>query len=303
MTELRKASIRDGVPRIVGAQRWVQAWSEAWRAMLDLTMDFDDRADLTSGIDVLEESTLDALAICGKVDWYDSSLPVDAKRRILKSAYRVRKTAGTAQAMREQIRSIYPDSEMEEWFQYGGEPGTYRVAVNMTDAPVIAKTVEEMERELQSVKRGSAHMENISYMVRHGLAVSARWVAVLYTVPRCGTLVCGSYPRRATLGWSGAGGLTLGGGAEAFADDPARCGTFPQVATLGYSAAAAQVQGGSADVFAVEPVRSGDGSVCGNVPRAATVGYSTGAAQRGQAAVAVYAATPRRCGTFRCGQQ
>ena len=99
------------------------------------------------------------------------------------------------------------------------------------------------------------------------------------------------------------GGMVLGGGAEAFADDPARCGTFPQVATLGYSVAAAQVQGGSADVFAVEPVRSGDGSVCGIVPRAATVGYSTGAAQRGQAAVAVYAATPRRCGTFRCGQQ
>lgn len=63
---------------------------------------------------------------------------------------------------------------LEEWFEYGGQPGTFRLYINVTDTteehPAIIYSPAEMERRLITAKRWSAHLESLSYMVRHTLA-------------------------------------------------------------------------------------------------------------------------------------
>jgi len=78
---------------------------------------------------------------------------------------------------------------MEEWFTYGGEPGYFRLNVNVTDSAtegaVVIYSTEEILRRIATVKRLSAHLEGVSYMVRRG-------INLLYDVSRPTLLQNGS---------------------------------------------------------------------------------------------------------------
>ena len=73
-------------------------------------------------IDDLPEELVDVLAYDLHVDWYDYSYPLAAKRDLLKSSMRVHKKMGTKYAIEKALSALYPESEVEEWFQYEGEP-------------------------------------------------------------------------------------------------------------------------------------------------------------------------------------
>ena len=89
-----------------------------------------------TAIDTVAEEVLDALAVNWKIDWYDTGYDIEQKRRIVKTALNIRRTMGTAGAARTQADAIYPGTKLEEWFEYGGTPGKFRLRVNIT-------TVEE----------------------------------------------------------------------------------------------------------------------------------------------------------------
>lgn len=98
------------------------------------------------------------------------------------------------------------ENMLEEWFEYGGQPGTFRLHINVTDTteehPAIIYSPAEMERRLITAKRWSAHLESLSYMVRHTLATGCRVDKWAYTVPECGTIYCGVWWMPATLGYT-----------------------------------------------------------------------------------------------------
>ena len=68
-----------------------------------------------------------------------------------------------------------------------------------------------MERRLITAKRWSAHLESLSYMVRHTLATGCRVDKWAYTVPVCGTIYCGVWWMPATLGYTAHHALLTGG--------------------------------------------------------------------------------------------
>ena len=135
---LRDAQITDGLPRIVREQPWVKALSMAAAALHKKTMDYIDGSQIYTAIDSVAEPVLDALAVNWKIDWYDTGYDIDRKRRIVKTALTIRRTMGTVGAVRAQADAIYPGSTLEEWFEYGGTHGRFRLRVNIV-------TVEERE--------------------------------------------------------------------------------------------------------------------------------------------------------------
>lgn len=63
---LLDAELRDGLPRVLQKQPWVEALS---RAVLDLhrqTMGFIDGSQIYTAIDTVSEAVLDALAVSGR---------------------------------------------------------------------------------------------------------------------------------------------------------------------------------------------------------------------------------------------
>lgn len=187
----------------------------------------------------MREEVLDALAVNWKIDWYDTGYDIDQKRRIVKTALNIRRTMGTVSAVKAQADAIYPGSTLEEWFDFNGQPGTFRMTVDVTTTgpgnTLDVFGTAEIERRLTMAKRYSSHLESMSYQIMHGIKVGAgvsMWAA---TPPLCGTIFCGTYPDISTLGWSEKEAITLAALAEAFLASPELCGTIPEATTLGYS--------------------------------------------------------------------
>lgn len=262
---LRDARITDGSPRLIVSQDWVQIISKVFGTMHEKVLDLADKSQIYTELGNASEPVLDALAVNWRIDWYDTGYSLEKKREIVQSALEVRRTMGTVRATRLQADSIYKGTMLEEWFEYGGEPGYFRLMIDITNStekePVIALDPEEMERELTAAKRWSAHMESLSYMVKHALLIGAEIKSWAYRVPFCGTIRCGEYWKPSTLGWSVKAGLCLSEETESFCVSPEFCGTLPQVSTLGYSVACGMVLSGGVKAQTVSP------ELCGTLPK------------------------------------
>ena len=78
----------------------------------------------------------------------------------------VRRYCGTEWAVKQAISAIYPNSEIVEWYDYGGTPGHWRLRVNITEnADISYYTIKRMEDLLGYARRCTAHLEGISYLI------------------------------------------------------------------------------------------------------------------------------------------
>ena len=224
--DLRDARLVDAVPRVVAGQDWVRALSEAVGVLHERTLRYIDDSQIYTSLDTATEPVLDALAINWKVDWYDTGYSVEQKRRIIKTALTVRRLMGTVGAVKLQADAIYPGTMLEEWFEYGGQPGTFRLYINVTDTteehPAIIYSPAEMERRLITAKRWSAHLES------HALLTGGQPGAFAVSPEFTGTL-----PVPATVGYSVCGALRSGGVATGYTASPEFAGTLPEEAQHG----------------------------------------------------------------------
>ena len=179
---LRQARITDGLPRVLARQEWVIALSEALGLALGKTLDYTDESQIYTRLDTAPETVLDVLAVDWKIDWYDTGYDIEQKRRIVKTALNIRRTMGTAGAARTQADAIYPGTKLEEWFEYGGTHGKFRLRVNITTVEerqkFAAMTIAEIERRLAAAKRFSAHLEEVEYYDAGGTATAYGIVAM-----------------------------------------------------------------------------------------------------------------------------
>ena len=164
---LLDARIADGVPQVVAAQDWVRAMADALGIIHRTTLDFADKSQIYTALDDVPEVILDTLAVNWKIDWYDTEYSTEQKRRIIKSALTVRRLMGTVRAVKLQVEAIYPGTTLQEWFEYGGTPGCFRLDVNLTDEsiipPVVMQSPAEIEKKIVTAKRWSAHLEGVDY--------------------------------------------------------------------------------------------------------------------------------------------
>lgn len=78
-------------------------------------------------IDELPEELVDILAQDFKVDWYDFNADLATKRNLLKDSFYVHRHRGTRSAVETALSDIWPNSKLEEWFEYAGDPYHFRV--------------------------------------------------------------------------------------------------------------------------------------------------------------------------------
>ena len=79
-------------------------------------------------------------------------------------------------AVRAQADAIYPGSTLEEWFEYGGTHGRFRLRVNIVTVEereeFAAMSLREIERRLAAAKRFSSHLEEVEYYDAGGVATA-----------------------------------------------------------------------------------------------------------------------------------
>jgi len=265
MIKLTDARLTDALPKTLAEQPWVQALAEASRKMRRRVMAYADRTRLFCDIDEASEEALDALAVELQTPLYKNDYPLTVKRQIVKNSMLYYIRSGTRGAVEELLADIYQGAEVEEWFEYGGKPNYFRVAIDIsrTTVPVAEMAPAELESWLYSVKRASSALESLSYMIRHA--------------------------------------ITIGCKVEAFLQSPPECGTVPEISTVGWSIDAAISQAGSvAEAFVIEPPEAGTAEA-GEKPLTATLGQSLEAGSQYTAKVDIYLVTPPESGATECG--
>lgn len=124
-----------------------------------------DKARVIANIDGLDEAVLDILARDFKVDWWDANYSIEEKRQTLKDSWRVHRILGTKAAVETAIRAIYPNTTVEEWFEYGGEPYHFRLNINITsDSGDTARQKRVLER-LNFCKSLRSHNDGVRYFL------------------------------------------------------------------------------------------------------------------------------------------
>lgn len=111
-----------------------------------------------AAIDAMSEKHLDLLAYELNITWYLYDASIERKRKIVKEARHVHWKLGTKWAI-EYVLSIYfTSAEVHEWFEYGGEPGHFKVT---SKGEELHRNDATFVKVLNSVKRFSQHFDEV----------------------------------------------------------------------------------------------------------------------------------------------
>ena len=135
-----------------------------------------DRVRTISNIDGLEEAVLDILAHDFKVDWYDPEYSLEEKRRTLKDNWLVHRRLGTKYAVRTALNAVYPETIVQEWFEYGGNPYCFRVVLPAVGELTIEKQKRVLSR-IQYYKNLRSHLDKIVALVEAAAHVPMAFVS------------------------------------------------------------------------------------------------------------------------------
>ncbi len=116
---------------------------------------------------------------------------------------------GTKYAIETALGSLFPESEVEEWFQYEGEPGHFHIVLDVTNQRITADYAAII-RAVKMYKRLSAHMDELTYQGQvHGV-IYTHGEYFRYKTPLTGRLNAGTYPQRNTKAGIGAATYIVG---------------------------------------------------------------------------------------------
>lgn len=161
MIKLKDAKLLDGLPRVLSGTLEARALSYAIDKFLKAEIwPRIERLKIYSGIDTASDDILDALAVELAVPSYSQKYGIDVKRELVKGALNYWITAGSAQTVEDICAAIFGDAEVLEWFNFGGDPGTYKV---LTSNPgVTGSDVKRFEAVAESVKRLSQKLISVT---------------------------------------------------------------------------------------------------------------------------------------------
>lgn len=209
MTDLWGTGLIEGLPPAVADEPWVRIMDKVYRERHQREMEAAELIHIYTQIDSQPEEILDVLAVQFKVDWYDSNYPLEAKRSIIKTALEVRRYYGTDLATLKAISAIYPRSEIEQWYDYGGTPGHFRVICSVDGALIPVKR-REIRRSVNIYKRMTAHLDSLYLQVQAGIEIECEFSSLVYRVPYASeTMYAGTWPKNTTKAALGEADITV----------------------------------------------------------------------------------------------
>lgn len=107
----------------------------------------------------LHGNLLDLIAWQEHVDFYDASLPLEIKQELVRKSSWFHKRKGTPAAVEDLISTIFEEGKVVEWFEYGGEPYTFKVVTN--NQSVTQEKASEFIRALNSIKNMRSRLDKV----------------------------------------------------------------------------------------------------------------------------------------------
>jgi len=115
-----------------------------------------------SRIDELAEDVIDLLAWQLHCDFYESNLPLETKRTLVKGSTSWHRHKGTPWAVEQVILTVFGRCWVDEWFEYGGDPYYFRVNVEASQQGASADDLIRLENLVNQYKNTRSWLEVIN---------------------------------------------------------------------------------------------------------------------------------------------
>ena len=135
-----------------------------------------ERLTVINQIDKLKEAELDQLASDKNIFWYDTKADISVKRSLIKNAKTVFNRLGTVWAVESVMNDYMPGTELQEWFNYNGERGYFRIVT--TNTSVLKTDIKTFLNILSLIKRKSVWLEHIMLRLEQMLVLYPGWGVV-----------------------------------------------------------------------------------------------------------------------------
>lgn len=100
------------------------------------------------------------------VDEWLNSWPERRKRQVVATAIQVRRRAGTRGAVRTAVEALDIEGiEYSEWYQYDGEPFSYRISATLEERGMSQEEYEQLVRVINRAGRLSAWLDPVGFTV------------------------------------------------------------------------------------------------------------------------------------------
>ena len=165
MSNYRADNLLRTLPQVLKNDASFHAFATVMAKQLRAIIDDADHATIYARIDALPEAVLDILAYDFKVDWWDYGYSVEQKRQTLKDSWLVHKHLGTKFAVETAISAIYPNTNVEEWFEWGGDPYTFRLLIDVSGILVDPNRHSRVLELANYYKNLRSHLCGIQYTV------------------------------------------------------------------------------------------------------------------------------------------
>ena len=159
MNDMFHLSILDIIPPNLKSDSKILAAAQALDVELQRTAKDIKEAILIARIDELDDEKLDLLAWQLHVDSWNDNISIETKRELVKNSFSIHKTKGTPYAVEKLITTLFDEGYVEEWYEYGGQPYTFRVITN--NSAVTNERAEEFIKTLNSVKNLRSWLDKV----------------------------------------------------------------------------------------------------------------------------------------------
>ena len=160
MISLYDSQITDILPINIKNLPEVQAISYAVSNMNKKILNYANKIAIYTTIDTLNDDLLDLLAIELNTQYYDEEYDIEIKRKLIKNSFIWWMKAGTTSAVEELISIIFGEGEIEEWFNYGGDPFKFRMNVDITKN-LSKEQLDRIYKMIDRVKNRRSWLESI----------------------------------------------------------------------------------------------------------------------------------------------
>ena len=184
MIELKGSRFTQILPQNLSSQTRTQALAYAVGRQVDKLLALADRMVIWADLDRVPEELLDCLAVELRTPAYSQDYPVETKRTLVRESLLFYARMGTPAAVDRLIQTIFGSGEIQEWYQYGGEPHHFRAAIGANGITIGPEELDAFRRVLSSVKRLSSWLDSIATLT----PMESRPV-------RVAAAPCGSYAR------------------------------------------------------------------------------------------------------------
>ena len=113
-------------------------------------------------LDELPEAVVDELAWQYHVDTYNTDFAIDVKRQLIRQSIVWHHKKGTPAAVTDMLSTIYASAQLEECWEYGGEPYHFRVTVG-EDRTDSAQTIDDAIRVIKLSKNVRSWLDGIKF--------------------------------------------------------------------------------------------------------------------------------------------